>query len=658
MRKEILIIPKGIRYLGLWNEFKLSLFPPKSIVDKKIPGCGFTRYCLTGPENVILCSPRKMLLENKKEQHPEIYLVRNELEVPVKFDSGSITEFHKPDESNLYSRLFSEISSYCNDRILLGKPIKVAVTYDSYRIVLDILGKLGLLGRFITVVDEFQSILDDARFKASTEIEFLSVLSKVDKVIYVSATPMLEEFLSCIPEFKDLPFIEMDWNTQDPGRLIKPNLSVKKMRSISSRAKEIIDSYLSGDYESVIVSTDTGFKKIESKEAVFYVNSVKHISSIIKANGLLPEQVNILCSNTPENQKSINTKLKSKKYVIGKPVGKGEPHKMFTFCTRTVYLGADFYSTCARSFIFSDSNLDFLSMDISMDLPQILGRQRLEENPWNNTATFYYKSTADYNKMSKEDFDRIIEYKYKKSLEGIGTFKDSSGNYIRQETLIDLYEASIKADKYSKNYVSVNGHSGGMKIPVLNELVYLNEIRTFKIQQIDFKDRFSVMAKVCEVGEVVENMPEIVEFLNTYESSGNYREKMKLLCEFAVATPKLLDTVLQNLGTTDLVYQHFSLLGSAKCKALGYDSSLIKREVDVLMFDESKLARELFTKFSVGNKMSKKEIKEALTSIYGSLGYCRVPKASDLEKYFELKSVKVKDDAGKWVNGFEIVGKR
>lgn len=61
---------------------------------------------------------------------------------------------------------------------------------------------------------------------------------------------------------------------------------------------------------------------------------------------------------------------------------------MFTFCTRTVYLGADFYSLCARSFIFSDSNIDSLAVDISEDLPQILGRQRLFDNPWKNSATF------------------------------------------------------------------------------------------------------------------------------------------------------------------------------------------------------------------------------------------------------------------------------
>ena len=64
---------------------------------------------------------------------------------------------------------------------------------------------------------------------------------------------------------------------------------------------------------------------------------------------------------------------------------------MFTFCTEQFILGADFYSTNAEPFIFSDANIDSLAVDISLDLPQILlGRQRLIENPWlKNHAEFF-----------------------------------------------------------------------------------------------------------------------------------------------------------------------------------------------------------------------------------------------------------------------------
>lgn len=87
MNRNEIIVPKGIRYVSEWNEFNFSKFPEKCIINKQLPGCGFTEYCLRGSENVILCSPRKMLLENKKDQHEnEVYLVVNEMEKEVEID--------------------------------------------------------------------------------------------------------------------------------------------------------------------------------------------------------------------------------------------------------------------------------------------------------------------------------------------------------------------------------------------------------------------------------------------------------------------------------------------------------------------------------------------------------------------------------------------
>ena len=78
MKKSKLTVPAGIRYMSEWKDFIIPDYP--CIMDKKIPGCGFTEYCLTNSENVILCSPRKLLLRNKEKQHPgEVLYVNNSL---------------------------------------------------------------------------------------------------------------------------------------------------------------------------------------------------------------------------------------------------------------------------------------------------------------------------------------------------------------------------------------------------------------------------------------------------------------------------------------------------------------------------------------------------------------------------------------------------
>ena len=42
MKKSKLDVPSGIRYMSQWSEFKIPNIP--HIINKQIPGCGFTEY--------------------------------------------------------------------------------------------------------------------------------------------------------------------------------------------------------------------------------------------------------------------------------------------------------------------------------------------------------------------------------------------------------------------------------------------------------------------------------------------------------------------------------------------------------------------------------------------------------------------------------------
>ena len=105
---------------------------------------------------------------------------------------------------------------------------------------------------------------------------------------------MMDEYLEMLDEFKDLPYYELDWYTEDPSRVIKPDLDVFLMRSVGEKASEIIQKYLNSEFESIVVMREGIPTKIVSTEAVFYVNSVNHITSIIKKNNLTPEQLSLI----------------------------------------------------------------------------------------------------------------------------------------------------------------------------------------------------------------------------------------------------------------------------------------------------------------------------------------------------------------------------
>ena len=667
------IVPRGIRFISeLGTNFRFYKLPVKCIINKQLPGCGFTEYCLRGPENVILCSPRKMLLENKKDQHGrDVYLVINELEKELTVDK----DLSKVDKSQVfidtlkevvhgkdtvYNRLMNEIKDYLNERKYLGdKPCKILVTYDSYRIVKDILESLGIFQSFYTVIDEFQTILHDSKFKSNTELDFLYHLHQSHSALFVSATPMLEEYLNMLDEFDGLPYINMDWGSEDPSRILKPALKVLSMMSVGTKLPEIIQSYKEGNFESAIRMVNGYPTKIISDEAVFYVNSVNHIKSIIKKCNLQPEEVNILCSNTPENLKRIQKKL-GKKFIIGKvPLEKEKP-KMFTFCTRTVYLGADFYSTCARSFIFSDSNIDSLAVDISEDLPQILGRQRLFENPWKNEATFYYRSICDYRKVSQEEFDKELERKKKATSDLLLAFNSTPDN--AKLTLAKTYQENTQSYNYKNNYIAVNEHQGGTLIPVLNNLVLVNEIRAFRIQQIDYKDRFTVFSTIHNTlsSDDIINQ-KVSEFLGEYQKLGTFKSKLKLLCEYGF-NDQVIGVVLDQIGEHDNIKSYYISLGPERLKALGYNRYDIEKELGIVTFSYELLESSIYSEFKVGDKLTLSSIKDRLGYLYSNINYDATPKAKDLENYFEVKPIvmyeRKENGSRKQIKGYELLKRK
>ena len=673
MTKDKIIVPRGIRYIGEWKDFCFSNFPRKCIINKQLPGCGFTEYCINGPENVILCSPRKMLLKNKYDQHKnDIYLVINEMDKDPDVDKDISKDIKNPnldedyqekkDNSEIYERLYREIDTYTYQRYLNNQPAKILVTYDSYRIVKDILEKIRIFDRFITIVDEFQSILHDSRFKSNTEMGFLEYLKQSPTAYFVSATPMMDEYLEMLDEFKDLPYYELDWYSSDSSRVIKPSLKVLTMKSVGTKAEEVIQSYLSGDFEEVVVLRDSVPTRVISDEAVFYVNSVNHIISIIKKNELTPEQCNILCSNTPENLKRIQKKL-GKGFTIGEVPLKGVKPRMFTFCTRTVYLGADFYSLCARSFIFSDSNSDCLAVDIAEDLPQILGRQRLFSNPWNNSATFYYRTTADYREMKESDFQKILNKKTETTENLLSVY--NKGTDEERYDLAKNYLYVAKSASYKDNYVAVNKiitSTGNIILkPVINQLVKVNEIRAFKIQQIDYKDRFSVFSSVhskLTPDDIVNR--DVTRFFCIYDTYTTIHDKLKMLCEYPVSR-EVIDIVLGQIADSDEVKSYYLSLGPTKLKALSYNSHKIKKELGIVTFSPELLNNTIHQNFNPGEKYTLSNLKAKLGDLYSSISYTAVPKANDILNYFEVKeykSTEVVDGEKKRVRGYELLKRK
>jgi hypothetical protein len=673
MDRKTIVVPAGYRYISEIPSFKLHDFP--HILNKQIPGCGFTEYCITNNENVILCSPRKILLQNKYDQHKdEVFLVVNEYEQEprtdkdlVKLEKYKSSPYKTKDEiekerqelenakKNFFQELTKKLTGYINKCLFEERPIKILVTYDSYRLVKEIIHFNYSNVDFRVIIDEFQSIFTDSKFKSDTELQFVSNLQGVQKVCYVSATPMIDKYLDMLDEFKNLPYYELDWSSQDSSRVKRPMLYVKTLKAVYTEVKPIIEKYVNGNFDHRFVKDRNGkVRRIESKEAVFYVNSVNNITNIIKRAGLKPEQVNILVANTQDNIRKIQKRL-GKKFDIGRVPLRDEPRKMFTFCTRTVYLGADFYSDNAQSFVVSDANIDTLAVDISLDLPQILGRQRLRENPWKDEATLFFRAVTSGNKKPEEEFNKKMDDKIECSEGLLKAFDEVSEK--NQAYLSEVYQDNARAWNYKKNFVAVNpvkNPDGSIKlVPVFNNLVRVAELRAYEIQQVDYADRFTVFSELDKLNDTDVNNEEFTKFFEGFNKQKDRRRKLKFLCESSHLPG--FRTILDNVPNKRFK-EYIDTLGVDGCKSLSYKIEQIDKKLSVLSFDLDKVRDVVYNTFEVGKSYTKSSIKLTLAKLYKDIGYKATAKANDLNCYFKTRETLISDGLRRTA-GFKLLEK-
>ena len=630
MKKTIIKVPEGIRYISQWKDYAMPTGP--CIVDKGVTGCGYTEMCLTNEHNAVLCSPRKMLLANKAEQHlkdSNIYYYENDFKNISDLEAANVV-----------------LNELTMKSMFNGIPFKFMVTYDSFHYIKEFLANRGLLSKTFIVVDEMQAMFGDIFMKADVENDFLSILQDCPNVLFLSATPMMDDYLDEIDEFRNLPMYYLDWSKT--GFVEPLNIQRLRVTSIHSAAKEYIEAYRGGDFPILVVNG----KVRRSKEAVFFLNSITDIIRIINSCGLKPSEVNILCSDTEANR----SKLRKIGHKIGKIPLKDQPNKMFTFCTSTVYVGADFYSTCASTYIFSDPNVNSLAVDIAIDFPQIVGRQRSEENCFKNYVTIIYKTTRKGNVVSREEFDEVQEKRRENSQKILDIW--NKVNAGEQEVFLYKLRDSINYSAYEKDFISIKGGS----FPVFNKLIELANERAWKVVQEDYQDVVNVTRALDNYSNTTsrelktENEKYVNEFLEReFYSTGNFQIKLKSFCEF-------MDKNRDNEAIIELIRRKvdpkfnnfYVLFGTKGCMAMEFRESLLMEKIHELDVEDV-LKDSVVKSFSVGTRYTRKFMKDRLGEIYLELGIKRKPKATDIGSWLEMKPVLIIDSNDNKDHGFEIL---
>ena len=637
MKKTTIKVPLGIKYISEFKDLYNNI-PTNGhyILNKKVCGCGATELYLGCDKKCILASPRKNLLYNKYSQHlsDNFHLFRYNGDKDKYFSNGSISS--------------SETVTYKDNlrEYVRNGGIKILTTYDSLKHILEILqDEKQNLEEWNVVVDEFQVMFYDCHFKATTEYEFYKLLQDFPNVVFLSATPFLEEYLDQLEFFKVLTMYELEW----PKCMIeKPGVKIiKTSKSITKLCEGIIEKYRKGEGEITLVDG----VEFRAKEAVFYINSVKEIVKIIKAHNIKPEEVNIICSSTPENIGKLKevSKAMNMEYKIGDIPGKGDPHKMLSCCTSTVYVGADFYSDNAYSYIFANPLVESLTIDVSVDIQQIIGRQRLDSNPFKNMATLYFNTKAS--DMTEEAFNESIRQKNEKTNRQIENFNSAPHKE-------DFIEGLNKKPNHKENYCCISKDEKGNQVIEKNTLIELAERRAWEISNKIFNNDLSMFTALSVNMNVTKDTDsddsEVKVMFQKWNEMKSFKDRAFFYCEACKDIPEILD----KCSFIPTKYKEYhEALGEEGMKELGWREDYIKNAIAPIPFEQrpnDKIMERLRAKLEIGKFYTKTEIKELLCNIFKELGLKGKPSASDISFYIDCEEKSKRMD-GKKVVGYQVI---
>ena len=607
MKKVTINVPSGTKYLSRFKDESGRRFRlPNGVLNKELTGCGGTTLALEDENKTVICSPRRKLIENKAAQYKNSLLVVEG--VSAKDIAAYIQSVEVP---------------------------KILTTYDSFR---KVKAAVGSFEGWKVVVDEFQALLNDSAFKAETELAFLRELGSCPYVTYLSATPILDKYISQIDFFKDKTYYQLNWAD-------KEKVCIRRIKTANpiGGAISVIRNYQQGFFPTF---EDEAGKKVESKEAVIFLNSVTDIANIIKKTGLKPEEVNIIVADNSENQKLI--KQIGADYCTGSIPLRGEQHKTFTFCTSTAYMGVDFYSPTASTFVISNCKKSSTAIDITTELCQIAGRQRLESNPFRKHIFFIYNTTRET--LNEAEFERVITEKIDYSRYKIKAYKEVPANLKEHEKKI-----IIDYCRTVGYYLSYNEAEDSFEYNILAEL---SDRLAYEVQNHTYKNGLMVRKELqaTEKFDLRDNQAYVAfsEGLRGDIQRNSFRDKMKDYITYKESDNKWVRLLSLRLSEEDSrLRSYYDLLGSDRIRALSCDEANLKREVEAIS-KEGAVEHSLKMNLHTGLRITKAELKALIQQHYNRLGISKTAKATDISKFgFDYKEVKIKE-RDRYVNGVEL----
>lgn len=550
---------------------------PLGIVNKVITGCGISSFALENNEPVVLVVPTIGLIKNKVAQYPNSRR------------SNGIFGY--------YSTFNLNLDRWITKYLEINEVPKIMVTYDSFHKIVPYINN-----NYHIIVDEFSDLLDAYNYRNKAINSLLNELQQFDKVSYISATPIEEEFL---PEvLKKLPYTTLEWDsvskvTVEPYQTKRPIYAVLN----------IIEKYRE---DNMYIG------ELKSDAAYFFVNSVSLIRDILDKAEMLSSEVRIICSDTDQNRKKLGH------YEISTSL---DQEKTFNFITSCAFKGVDLYSETGLAIVISNNRNKHTLVSIDTDIYQVCGRIRTETNPFRNYLIHIFNENPL--NITEDEFEEIVKIKTK-------TTEDWLSLYI---TGTEDQKKAAASGFTKESYLALNDNG----VVYFDELLKLLEKRVFKnIIQV-YKNGFSVNAFYENSNRFEINNTKSLKF--KYIVTKNFKKT----CELLLANEIDIETASNTFPLIKEVVEHLDL---KDLKKLSFSQTKLRNAINNKKYSTT-LNTEIKKLFNTEQFYSSKDVKIKLSSLYKNLGLDKKAKASDIEEVFNIK-FSFKRINGKPVQGYQL----
>lgn len=307
---------------------------------------------------------------------------------------------------------------------------------------------------------------------------------------------------------------------------------------------------------------------------------------------------------------------------------------MITLCTSTCYFGVDFYSENAQIFVISDCHIANTTVDISTELPQIVGRLRNVKNPFRSQIFFIYNSWNGKKDIQKQL--KSLEEKHRISQVEVDYFNQAPKDV--KPNLMRYIKREKDTSKDSTSYTYYDEKEGKF---ALNYMSILSDEYQLRVQYDTYHSNLAVYRSLEERNEL--NVSESVQLLTVTEHVQNtilkttFAEQMERYCEYRDKKGLSYDLLMMDFEKKNPKFRtYYDAIGSKRIRALGFKEKSLQNELKMTK-QSYQIHQRMREAFPVGTQLSAEQFKKRMNEIYTEVGVKRNGKVSDLQKEYGMK---------------------